>query len=77
MCCYGVLNEMMDAVVLVLSWTLFVPAAHDVDVQPMPDMATCLRQARTITEKIAHLEEGGLSARLVARCVAVPMNIQA
>ncbi len=67
---------MMDAVVLVLSWTLFTPAAHDVDVQPMPDMGTCLQQARTITEKVADLEEGGLSARLVARCIFVPMNIQ-
>lgn len=67
---------MMDAVMLVLSWTLFVPQAHDVDVHAMPDMATCLERARAITERIAGLEEGGLNAKLVARCVSVPTNIR-
>lgn len=67
---------MMDAVVLVLSWTLFAPPAHDVDIRSMPDMATCLQRARTITTKIADLEENGLGARLVARCIAVPTNIR-
>jgi hypothetical protein len=70
-----VLETMMNAVLLVLSWTLFVPPAHDVDVHAMPDMETCLERARAITERIAGLEEDGLKARLVARCVSVPTGI--
>lgn len=66
----------MDAVILIISWTLFVPPAHDVDVQAMPDIASCLRVARTVTEKVSDLESQGVRAKLVARCVSVPANLQ-
>lgn len=66
----------MDAVILIISWTLFVPPAHDVDVQAMPDIASCLRVARTVTEKVSDLEHQGVRAKLVARCVSVPTNLQ-
>ncbi len=65
----------MNAVMLVVSWTLFMPPAHDVDVHAMPDMMTCLERAKIITERMADLEGGGLSAKLVARCVSIPMNM--
>ncbi|MGI9433866.1 MAG: hypothetical protein ACR2Q4_03400 [Geminicoccaceae bacterium] len=65
----------MNAVILVVSWTLFTPPAHDVDIRTMPDMPTCLDFARSITEQVSDLERGGLGARLVARCVAVPTNL--
>ena len=65
----------MHAVMLVVSWTLFAPPAHDVDVHAMPDMLTCLERAKVITEKVADLEGHGLGAKLVARCVSIPMNM--
>ena len=67
----------MNAVMLVLSWTMFVPPAHDVDVHIMPDMTTCLERAKIITEEISDLEGDGVQAKLVARCVSVPTHIQA
>ena len=67
---------MMDAVLLVLSWTLFVPPAHDVKVQTMPDMRTCLERAQFVAETMAGLEERGLEAKLVARCITVPTYLR-
>ncbi len=66
----------MEAIILVVSWTLFVPPAHDVNVRPMPDIASCLRVAKTVTRRVSELEERGVRAKLVARCVAVPANIE-
>jgi hypothetical protein len=65
----------MDIVILVISWTLFVPPAHDVDIQPMPDIASCLQVAETVTRKVSDLEQKGVRAKLVARCVSVPTNM--
>jgi hypothetical protein len=73
--CSRTADDMMDAVLLVLSWTLFVPPAHDVNVQTMPDMRTCLEQARLVAETVAGLEERGLEAKLVARCITVPTHL--
>ncbi|MDH3658912.1 MAG: hypothetical protein OEU92_02600 [Alphaproteobacteria bacterium] len=66
----------MEAVILVISWTLFAPPAHDVDVHAMPDIASCLRVAKTVTRKVSDLEGHGVQAKLVARCVSVPTNIK-
>ncbi len=70
------LGDDMEAVILIISWTLFTPPSHDVDVQPMPDIASCLRVAETVTRKISDLESHGVQAKLVARCVSVPTNIE-
>lgn len=67
--------DMINAVMLVVSWTMFMPPAHDVEIRAMPDMATCLDRAKVIAEKVADLEGAGLSAKLVARCVSVPTNM--
>jgi hypothetical protein len=67
----------MEAIILVISWTLFSPPAHDVNVQAMPDIGSCLRAAETVTEKVSELEQQGVQAKLVARCVAVPTNTKA
>lgn len=66
----------MEAIILIISWTLFAPPAHDVDVQPMPDIASCLRVAETVTRRVSDLESQGVRARLVARCVSVPTNFK-
>ncbi|MGH1480266.1 MAG: hypothetical protein ACRBM6_16340 [Geminicoccales bacterium] len=66
---------MIDAVMLFLSWTMFAPPAHDLDVRAMPDMSTCLQRARVITEKIADLEQRGSRAKLIAPCVFMPTNL--
>ena len=66
----------MEAVILVISWTLFAPPAHDVDVHPMPDIASCLRIAETVTQKVSYLERQGLQGKLVARCVSVPTSLK-
>lgn len=66
----------MEAIILVISWTLFAPPAHDVDVRAMPDIASCLRVAKTVTRRISELEDQGVRAKLVARCVSVPANIE-
>lgn len=66
----------METIILVISWTLFAPPAHDVNVQPMPDIASCLRVAETVSRKVSDLESDGVQAKLVARCVAVPTNIK-
>lgn len=67
----------MEAIILVISWTLFTPPAHDVNIRPMPDIASCLRVAKTVTQKVSDLEKRGVRAKLVARCVSVPANIKA
>ncbi len=67
----------MEAIILIISWTLFTPPSHDVNVQPMPDIASCLRVAKTVTRKVSDLESHGVQAKLVARCVSVPTNIKA
>jgi hypothetical protein len=67
----------MEAIILVISWTLFSPPAHDIDVQAMPDIGSCLRVAETVTKKVSDLEKQGVQAKLVARCVSVPANIKA
>lgn len=66
----------MEAVILIISWTLFTPPAHDVNVQPMPDIASCLRVAKTVTRRVFDLESQGVQAKLVARCVSVPTNME-
>lgn len=66
----------MEAIILVISWTLFAPPAHDVDVRAMPDIASCLRVAKTVTTKASDLESKGVQAKLVARCVSVPANFR-
>ncbi|MEZ5930803.1 MAG: hypothetical protein R3F54_02415 [Alphaproteobacteria bacterium] len=66
----------MEAIVLVVSWTLFAPPAHDVNVQAMPDIASCLQAAETLTREVSDLESYGVQAKLVARCVSVPTNLQ-
>ncbi len=65
----------MEAIILVISWTLFTPPAHDVRVQPMPDIASCLQAAKTVTRTVSDLETSGVQAKLVARCISVPANI--
>jgi|GEM_PF-4116212 len=65
----------MEAIILVISWTLLAPPAHDVSVQPMPDIASCLHAAKTVTRKVSDLETQGVQAKLVARCISVPTNI--
>lgn len=67
----------MDAIILVISWTLLTPPAHDVDVRAMPDIASCLRVARSVTRRVSDLEDDGVQAKLVARCISVPTNIKA
>ena len=66
----------MEAIILVISWTLFTPPAHDVDIRTMPDLASCLHAAKTLTRKVSDLENQGVQAKLVARCVSVPTNIK-
>jgi hypothetical protein len=66
----------MEAIILVISWTLFTPPAHDVDIRTMPDLASCLQTAKTLTRKVSDLENRGVQAKLVARCVSVPTNIE-
>ena len=65
----------MEAIILVISWTLFTPPAHDVRIQPMPDIDSCLQAAKNVTQTVSDLETKGVQARLVARCVSVPTNI--
>lgn len=65
----------MEAIILVISWTLLTPPAHDVRVQPMPDINSCLQAAKTITQTVSNLETEGVQAKLVARCISVPTNI--
>lgn len=67
----------MEAIILVISWTLFSPPAHDINVRAMPDKASCLRVAETVTQKVSDLEKEGVQAKLVARCVFVPANVKA
>lgn len=67
----------MEAIILIISWTMFTPPAHDIDVHPMPDIASCLRIAKTVTERVSDLEAEGVQAKLVARCVAVPTHFEA
>lgn len=67
----------MEAIILVVSWTLFAPPAHDVNVQPMPDIASCLQTAETVTRTITDLEAHGVQAKLVARCIKVPTQLKA
>jgi hypothetical protein len=64
----------MDAIILVVSWTLFMPPAHDVQIRTMPDLQSCLTKAATLTLQVTDLEEKGLAAKLVAHCVRVPVT---
>ncbi len=66
----------LQTIILVVSWTLFQPPAHDVEVRPMPDLETCLKRARMVTTTVAGLERRGVQAKIVARCVTVPTNYQ-
>jgi len=65
----------MEAIILVISWTLFTPQAHDVNVQPMPDIESCLRAAEIVTREVSDLEDKGVKAKLVARCISVPAGM--
>ena len=38
----------------------------------MPDLDTCLKNARIVTTTVAGLQSQGVQAEIVARCVAVP-----
>ena len=67
----------MEIVFLVISWTLFMPPAHDVSVRAMPDIESCLDAAETLAVKVSDLEDRGLRAKLVARCIPVPTNLKA
>jgi len=67
----------METVILVISWTLFTPPAHDVSVRPMPDISSCLDAAKTVTSQVTDLENKGVRAKLVARCISVPAKIKA
>jgi hypothetical protein len=67
----------MDTIILVISWTLFSPPAHDINVRAMSDIGSCLRVAKTVTRKVSDLEKQGVQAKLVARCVSVPTNVKA
>ena len=64
----------MDTIILVVSWTLFMPPAHDVQVRNMPDLDTCLAKAAALTLEVTDLEQKGVQAKLVARCVKVPVT---
>lgn len=67
----------MEAIILVISWTLFSPPAHDVNVQAMPDIGSCLRVAKSVKREVSDLEKRGVQAKIVARCITVPANFNA
>ncbi len=67
----------MEAIILVISWTLFSPPAHDINVKAMPDISSCQRVAQTVTKEVSDLEKQGVQAKIVARCISVPAGIKA